>query len=819
MKHQLFKFTLCIIILALVGTACGGGAKVTEAVPTNPPPPTVAPATPTPAVALGDEQRVEEGGFSFRPAPGYSVEVSLGSMVNMLGPGADPDNGPAIMLVGGTTTAGTTEQALIDSMKSDEFTMSAPYPIKIAGLDGLAVDITRPAGDVAGRIAVLMVNDSQQFMIAGAAPKAQWDSEVGKLFDAVLASVKFFEPVAAVEPTAAPTEVKPTPAPVVQLPKGWYEFTNGNYVREIALYDGFIYAATGGGAVAWNSATGEAAKYTVLDGFPTNDIQAIAACPIPEMRIIYGTEYGLSVYDPATGALEQWDSNNSEMEDDDVESLDCDAANKTLYIGYTWGLNILNGADGNWKYLDEDAGLATDWVNQVAIVSGDTWVVSNFGVTQIKADGTFVPFTEDLGNIPDDNVEAVVGDANGNVWLAAFDGLMKFSNGEFKLYNSDNTEDFPFLESFTGVVVDADGMIWAGNYFGTVCVFDPAAEKCVQTYEDEDGMAGGVSDLIIAENGNILFGSDDGTGVSLFDGSAWTGFVLDEIVPSNQINALALTPNGTVLVGGYFGLMQFLSTEAEQPWEEIDLDGYGAYTFYGVPEGMWVGYGGGVGFFEYATNDWTFLETGDPGLGIASGTPSAMTVDDKGRLWVGTTSGLTVWDGTTYTFYDLLNEKEIEEEWYPKSVYSVLFDGKNVWVGASGALYRFDESLQMTRWDEQFEDLFSIFSTSFYDLALDKDGTVLFTVGDKLMRYSNDEFSEVYEADSDITSLLVTETGEWWLATMSTGVLHYDGAAWTAYTTADGLPSNHFYTNAILIDNLGTIWFAGQQGGLARWVP
>ncbi len=620
------------------------------------------------------------------------------------------------------------------------------------------------------------------------------------------------------ETPQANTQVSPTRTPAVKLTPGWYQFSNGNYVREIALSNGVLYAATGGGVVVWDLAARTSTKYTVLDGLPTNDIQAVTACPIPETRILFGTEYGLSIYDPGSSSFEQWSSNNSEMEDDQVSSLDCDAASSTLYIGYTWGLNKFNAAADTWQYLDEDAGLATDWVNQVAVIGSDTWVVSSFGVTQIKADGSLAPFTEDLGNIPDDDVEAVAGDADGNVWLAAFDGLMKYSGGEFKLYNHDTTADMPFLSSYTGVVVDSNGMIWAGNYFGSLCRFDPAGEKCLATYEDQEGMASSVSDLLINENGEIFYASDDGTGISRFDGSAWTAYRLDEIPPANQADALALTPAGTVFVGGDYGLMEFPSIGADQPWQGGDLDGHGAYAFFGTPGGMWVSYGEGVGFYDYGAGEWSFLESGEPGQGIASGSASAMTLDGRGRLWVGTSSGLTVRDGSKYTFYDLLNATEIGEQWSPRDVYSVLYDGKNVWVGASDALFRFDEKDEMTRWDAQSGDLFSLISPDFYDMALDQDGSILIAAGDRLLRFRSDTFSEVYQAESAITTLVVTKGGEWWLGTADSGVLHYDGSDWTKITTADGLPSNHFYTHSILVDDLGTIWFAPLQGGFARWV-
>jgi hypothetical protein len=60
-----------------------------------------------------------------------------------------------------------------------------------------------------------------------------------------------------------------------------------------------------------------------------------------------------------------------------------------------------------------------------------------------------------------------------------------------------------------------------------------------------------------------------------------------------------------------------------------------------------------------------------------------------------------------------------------------------------------------------------------------------------------------------------------WLGLSYNGVVYYDGSEWSSLTTLDGygLPSNHFGKQNVLVDDLGTIWFAGTDGGLARYAP
>jgi ligand-binding sensor domain-containing protein len=619
-----------------------------------------------------------------------------------------------------------------------------------------------------------------------------------------------------------PAPLPPVDAPSdVELVSGLYHYTNGNQVREIALHDGVLWAATGGGVVAWDLSSGAATKYTTLDGLPTNNLEAVAVCPIPEPRIIFGSEYGLSLYDPASGTWEHMDSANSGMERDGVDTLDCDPASNTLLVGYDpFGLDVYDSANDAWTFYDDDAGLASGFVSQAAVIGDEIWVVAAFGVSVIAPDGSITAYDEELGNIPDENVSGVAADAAGNVWLAGFDGLLKYSNGTFTLYNRDNVDEFPFLSSFERVQVASDGTVWAGNYFGTICQFDPASEQCIEIYEDEDGMVSGLDDMFMDDQDNVYY-CDDGEGISVFDGSAWTMLVMDELPLSNRYRALAQMQDGYILAGGDFGLQQFPAYDADAAWETVDLEGNSVNTFYPTAEGMWIGHSAGASFYEYASEKWThFKRAEEAGQGIYDGSVTAIAIDGAGRIWFGTYGGLTVWDGENYDYYDLLSEEEIAEERSPRQVNALFFDGSNVWVGSYGAFFRFDADGEITRWDDELEGLLAtFFAPSTNAFAQDLEGNVLLAVDRRLLSYDGESFEELYEAESYIKYILTNDEGGVMLSLNYDGIVISDGDEWITLQASDGLASNHYSGQTVLLDYLGTIWFASEDAGLVRLVP
>jgi hypothetical protein len=155
-------------------------------------------AAPPPDTALGDELRSEMGGFACQTIPGYTVEEAFG-FASMEAPDADPDLGPSVMLMGSTEEESATLQDLYDGFVGDidsDIDVSEPREITVGGVPGLEADISGDSEgeEVVGRIVIVAVNSTQQFIMFGAAPSDRWDDELAPQFDAVVASVTFFEP-------------------------------------------------------------------------------------------------------------------------------------------------------------------------------------------------------------------------------------------------------------------------------------------------------------------------------------------------------------------------------------------------------------------------------------------------------------------------------------------------------------------------------------------------------------------------------------------------------------------------------------------------
>jgi hypothetical protein len=148
-----------------------------------------------------------------------------------------------------------------------------------------------------------------------------------------------------------------------------------------------------------------------------------------------------------------------------------------MWVG-TYGGGSAYKAAGADKYTvyNTKSGLATGFVSAVAAdANGGVWMSQNAsytepgknkGVVYMDKDGKMTSYTVEAnpGTIPDNYVQDIKIDAEGNVWFASFGGLTKYNpaSGEWKTWNKANS-GFP-AEAVTKIEFDGNGGVWLGFY-------------------------------------------------------------------------------------------------------------------------------------------------------------------------------------------------------------------------------------------------------------------------------------------------------------------------------------------------------------------
>jgi hypothetical protein len=152
-------------------------------------------------VTLGDEKRVDKGGFAFKVIPGYKVENMSDTDIVMTVNGYKNDTDGPIFLLSGKLYGGDNSLEMITESGNEIYTknykgtLSEAQQITISGYKGLAFDASydRPnVGKVNARKIYVEVSPTQFFVFECHAPLDKW-AETRSNFDSIVSSVTLFE--------------------------------------------------------------------------------------------------------------------------------------------------------------------------------------------------------------------------------------------------------------------------------------------------------------------------------------------------------------------------------------------------------------------------------------------------------------------------------------------------------------------------------------------------------------------------------------------------------------------------------------------------
>lgn len=592
-------------------------------------------------------------------------------------------------------------------------------------------------------------------------------------------------------------------------------FSNGNYANALAPTRSTLWAATSGGVVAWNKATGSYVKFTTLDGLAANRTVAAAVCPLPGLGVIFGSAQGMQIFDTQNGSWKTLNSSNSAMNQDDVSALWCSAEQGLLVVGYTrQGVDLFNARTGEWQYLGAEAGLAIGGMRDIAVLDdGATlWFATQTGLARYRRAGeadsaaTLDLFTTENSPLVDNRIESLATDGSGALWLTSSDRLYRANGTEWTEY-SGGRGTFP-SGRLTGLDVSADGAIWIGSDQTQICRFDPGVEGCVAFYQNEPGMAATPLTSLIVDAEGALYYTTAGGGVSLLRGDTWQQLVIpNEVAPGNSVRQIAEDADGALWLAGNGGVARFtpdrngsvtLFTPADSGLPSVDVR-----AVLPTSAGVWVGGSGGAARWQDDT--WT---TFTPEDGLAGTLVHALTSDAQNRVWLGTATGLSIWTGTA--FFNLTSANGLPSE----DITALLADGPAVWIGTrGGGLLRFENNqLQLFNRSNS-----ALPGDSVTALGRAPNGALLIGTDQGLARFADNELTPDADlAGVNITAVATAPSGELWAATGEGALRFFNGDTWADAPTAQ-LPSPLVRTLLFTAD--GALWIGTDQGGLARYAP
>jgi len=221
--------------------------------------------------------------------------------------------------------------------------------------------------------------------------------------------------------------------------------------------------------------------------------------------------------------------------------------------------------------------------------------------------------------------------------------------------------------------------------------------------------------------------------------------------------------------------------------------------------GLWINSHGGLSHFQ--DNELTGFPcvAGD----LVNNNGQSVLVDHSGTVWAGcagSTQGLNLFQLHSNRFdvvtgYARQNNLDV----------SALFEDHsgNIWVGSSSGLSRWDG----TRWT-QFSESDGLTSDNVQAIAEDVSGQLYIGTAFGLTCLKSNVFKAIHTRDGlpgeNISALLVDSDGVLWASTHGKGLGRMKDGKWTHYTSSDGLLSDSL--GYLLEDSTGGLWIGSLSG-------
>lgn len=449
------------------------------------------------------------------------------------------------------------------------------------------------------------------------------------------------------------------------------------------------------------------------------------------------------------------------------------------------------------------------------------------------------------------NVQAVVQDNSGLLWIATENGLDRFDGYDFHHYRRDRHSQTALENDFIAdLAVDDDGNVWAATDGGGVARWNAALNNFTNfRHQPFDAMTIGDDHVraIAFAAGTVWIGTrNSGLDLMRLASGIIEHYRHDPADPqslsSDEVYDIAIAPDGTAWVATHSGLSQVDPQTGQVQRYTADENDPNSLSN-NIVESVFVDRNGIVwagtldsGLYRLDPESGTFTRfQHDPAVptSLSHDRVQAIYEDSEGRLWIGTGHGLNLMhaDGTfTHQFHDAADPSSLSGD----NIVSLFQDNNGIlWVGTkiSGLNGWNPRSWSFGHQVAQADVPGALNSPLISSFTVDTDGQIWIgtfgggvniwdSVGNTY-RYLKNEPGRL--SDNRVMALLAASDGTIWIGTMGGGLNRYHPVQDTfevfqhdqndpASIAADGIMS-------LFEDSVGRIWVGTFGGGVSRYEP
>lgn len=473
--------------------------------------------------------------------------------------------------------------------------------------------------------------------------------------------------------------------------------------------------------------------------------------------------------------------------------------NNALWIGTTTGLICLPDPSrpAHLNYFKHDPldaqSISADFVTTIEEGRyGKLWIGTHSNGLNVydKSRQSFQRLQHthgDASSLISNTVRKVLADKQGHLWVGTQEGISILDeNGKLLHSYQQHDEDPKSLShnSIHSLFQDMAGNIWIGTYFGGVnysyAVNTPFS---VIRKKEEPGFLNNnvISSITEDERKNLWIGTEGG-GLNYYDRS--TGL----------FTSYRHAPNNTTSIGSNLVKVVYRDWQGK----------------------IWCGtHGGGLNLFDPATKQFTrFLYEENNPTYLNSEIVSIME-DSKGRLWVGSTLGIRLFNKTLHGLEPVQSPLVRNSLFENTARYFLEDDKARLWVSTNNGLFML-----------KLDSVYKVSDQVANCIVQDRNGQVWTALQQGgLARY--DEQSQKLEylnlpekmSNRNIVGILEDNQQHLWLSS-DNGLLKFSPAQnqLQVFTMSDGLAGNAFNYNSFFRDSKGEFFFGGFNG-ITHFLP